>query len=622
MEECFRRFCHYYIVDEDEKVLEDLKSETKDEFKEINKKAIKYVKNLRRKAGKLGFGVDFESFCNCLEEYINRKDGLTDEEKKSYLKVLMSLSQIYEINLREELERYVSVRVVDAYYDEDDDIQDVNVEESRLLFKKLCLCTLNKDKEELLKVKEEIINNAINYEEMEVKAISLVKEIKALTEKLGFGTTTKDFYKMVERYIDHKKDMSYEQKVVYLKILMYLSSIYDVNLRELLENSRSKLKIEKFIDMFDNPLNNNELINALLEQRYHNGCFEIDNLVLASDLMIKNNEEYDYVKLQIHLANRLIQVFLTKFNDYCYDDLKQEFLELVSEEDITILKRLTERKLYNIYLEIKKGEASRYIVKKYKLSDNIYKFIYLIVMEVVNLKQEYVGKITMFNSSRKKNNIGIFINGPEKELLQLISEYIMKCVNLGLSYDLKGITDRLLVIFYTTEEDLDSRLKILDEIKEEYPEIVNSMGSPLHMTGRMNESYYGISSIKKDVSYIIYMNDLLEVAYYRVLAKLVGVKIDDQKASLIIENFISLSNVKSQGNLPSTYQYGDVDFGVIKDIINQYIPYVVGTLNIYMEDKNRKEEIALEFRKSIRYISNVTCGKPKKENTNIIFNLL
>jgi len=53
------------------KILEELKEETGDNFKEYQKKAIKYVKNLRRKANKLGFDTDFESFCNCLEKYIN-----------------------------------------------------------------------------------------------------------------------------------------------------------------------------------------------------------------------------------------------------------------------------------------------------------------------------------------------------------------------------------------------------------------------------------------------------------------------------------------------------------------------------------------------------------------------
>lgn len=80
MEETFRKFCVFYAAEKDEKYLEELKQEAKENTEEYQK-ALKFVKNLKYKAKKLGYNIDFESFCNLLEEYISKKDDLEDKEK-------------------------------------------------------------------------------------------------------------------------------------------------------------------------------------------------------------------------------------------------------------------------------------------------------------------------------------------------------------------------------------------------------------------------------------------------------------------------------------------------------------------------------------------------------------
>lgn len=629
MEEMFKKFCRYYVVGDDEKILEELKEETGDNFKEYQKKAIKYVKNLRRKANKLGFDTDFESFCNCLEKYINIKDDLSDEEKKNYLKVLVSLSYIHEIDLREELERYVTIKEVNIDYDdelEDEEIvENSDIELERDYFKKICLHTLNGDKESLNDLREEILSNNIDLKKMEQKAIGFVKEIRELTKRLGFGVRKEDLYKMVDEYNKQKKNMNNGQKAVYLKILMYLSSIYEVNLRELLSsaNNESSNENDSFFDCLSNPLENGELLKRLLEQRYNNGSFQVEDIVLSSDLMIKDSDDYDYNLLQVHLVFRLMEIFLEKFNNYEYDELKTEFVNLVSEEDIQYLNEIKEDTLYNIVLDMKKGEVSRYICKKYKFSENVYKFIYLCIMEVANLKQDSVGRISMFRSVKKKNNLGIFINGSELEILEFICEYIVKCVNRGLSYELKGVTDDSRVVLYSSVDTIESRLSIIEEISQERRDIVENFGTPLHMTGRIEDSFYGIAGIDKNIKYEEYINEILEVAYYRTIGKLVLAKVSKEEDKDIISNFISLLDVTfSDSKLASNYLYGNVEFGSIKDLINQYIPYVINSISIYMEDDGRNSEFSLEFKKSIRYVANVINGKNKKDSSNIILNLI
>jgi len=91
MDELFRKFCYYYITKDNTISLDELKKESKENFKKYQKKAQKYVKNLQKKVQKLGYNLDFESFCNLLEEYINKKDNLNDSAKKEYLKILVYL---------------------------------------------------------------------------------------------------------------------------------------------------------------------------------------------------------------------------------------------------------------------------------------------------------------------------------------------------------------------------------------------------------------------------------------------------------------------------------------------------------------------------------------------------
>jgi hypothetical protein len=116
---------------------------------------------------------------------------------------------------------------------------------------------------------------------------------------------------------------------------------------------------------------------------------------------------------------------------------------------------------------------------------------------------------------------------------------------------------------------------------------------------------------------------LCEVAYYRTLAKIIIDIVDDQQAEYIVQNFINLLDVsfeKSKMDSPELALYNEVHFDTIKDLINQYIPLISSTMNIYMTDKERHKELLFEFIKSIRYISNICQKREKKHPSNIVIN--
>ena len=68
---------------------------------------------------------------------------------------------------------------------------------------------------------------------------------------------------------------------------------------------------------------------------------------------------------------------------------------------------------------------------------------------------------------------------------------------------------------------------------------------------------------------------------------------------------------------PELAEYNLVSFEAIKDLVNQYIPLVNSTLNIYMTDHDKKHNLINEFRKSMLYISNICQNRDKRAVSNI-----
>lgn len=621
MEELFTKFCRYYVFNGTEEEYQELVNLSGNKLREYQKKAQKFAKNLKRKTQKMGFNTDFESFCNMLEDYINKKDNLTDEEKKNYLKVLFSLSNLHDINLREELEKYVSYK---------ESTQDEELYKN--IFKKFCCynLTTNNTVEEFNELKKIAQENNLDFYELQQKSISFVEEIKELIEKLGFGTDENSFYQMVEEYKNQKKNMTDGQKASYLRILLYLSEIYSINLREILLSSlelNNETKSSTFIiENATNPLDNKNLLSDMLNQRFHNGHFDIENIYLEEE-NISTNKDYDYSEIQANLSFKIYRIFIDKMSNYAYDDLNPKYSNLISEEEFAVLDNITEEKIYNILLDINKNESKHYICKKHKITENLYNFISLSTNEATNLKEDIIGpSYSLFNYNYLNPTLAFYISGKEKDILDFLNEYIKHCVQNNLCYDLKSSYNRnsQTYILYATKDDFMKKINILDSLSLKWSKKL-SKTNPISST--INDSYYGISDsglLDKDGNPLIlfydYINLVSEIAYYRVLAKLVITKITDEKAQNIINNFIALNNLIINNYAEPEILINDINFEMIKDLVNQYIPLVINSLNIYMENDEQKENIIIEFKKSLMYISNILENNNKKEESNLALN--
>lgn len=623
MEELFRKFCYYYATDDKTISLEELKKEYPKDFKKYQKKAQKYIKSIKKSSQKLGYKTDFESFCNLLEEYINQKEKMTNMQKKEYLKVLYNLSKIYDVNLREELEPYISNQPKKTIINEKE------------IFKAFCLYNLQEesDVKTFNKIKKMAQDNNLNYTIIQQKSIAFIEDIKKITEKLGFSTKKEDIYKMIDTYQNNKYRMNDKEKSTYLKILLYLTTLYNINLRKILSNKEKKLS-NNDIDLtnLNDPLSNEELLSNLLTQRYQEGNFDVENIVLPNYKIIKESKNFDYNRMQANLTYKLYNIFLEKFNNYAYDDLNPIYTSLLGEEELQKLKEIDENTIYEIIKEVKNHESSHYIIKKYKLTDKLYNFIYLSLTEVTNLNEDHpsMNNRSLFTNNNDLSTIAIYLNGPEYENILLLNEYIKECVKCNVNYDMLNINTWKYLTLYANSQDIKIKLDILNNIKKYKPELIENFGSPFPLSSIPSNSFYGLSSIglydsKKEnyIPYHIYLNDLLEVAYYRIIAKLVINQIPDEKAKNMIDNFIKLINVTlSTSYNPLEAKYNNVSFTIIKDIINQYIPSISNTLSIYMNKQEEKKILINEFKKSIIYIDNIINKKDKKDKSNIAFNSL
>ena len=633
MDNIFRKFCHYYITDKDPKLLEELRELAQDEFDDYDIEVKEFINQLQKSLKRLGHSIDFESFCNLLEEYINKKESLNDEEKREYLKVLRNLSELYEVNLREELERYVSYKKEEPKEIDEND-----------LFYKFCKYNIspNHNVDEFNELREIAENNNIPFKELQKKSIMFVEELKISAEHLGFDIEVDSIEYIVREYLRKKNKLTDFEKSRYLKILLYLSEVYDVNLRDMLETTKEEPKENNTIDInellrnISNPLDNEEVLSVLLNQRYNNGYFEIRDITIKSDTNIEDKQNYDFDLYHAELTYKLYRIFIDKYNNYALEDLNEEYLNMLSEEDIITLDKIAQDELYEIIKLIHNRESSQYIIKKYKLTNNVYLFIEKSINETTDIRLEHIGirNQTLFNSDNSQYTVKLYLNGPEEETHKVLNKYIVDCVEENINYDMKATGDNRdsqeRTILYANINDISKKISILDNIFNEDPLLKKSFSNPIHSSGRINDSVYGISHsgiITNDLtcinSYNDYFNNICEVSYYRVLAKIILDIVDDETAKIIIQNFISLQNVsfaKADMESPELAEYNNVSFETIKDLINQYIPLISSTLNIYMTDKEKNNAIVTEFKKSIMYISNICQGRDKRFPSNIVIN--
>ncbi len=239
----------------------------------------------------------------------------------------------------------------------------------------------------------------------------------------------------------------------------------------------------------------------------------------------------------------------------------------------------------------------------------------------IDFEKDHLGA-NIFSDEKPEFKISINTkNNPST--YEFLIKYITKCIEKKLNYDMYGFINEynnVHTYLYTTAKDLKIKLKIINEIGLDDVNI-----PPLHesIVTFYSVSHLGIIDKEGEViaNYNTYFDELSEVAYYRVLSKLILTKIRIDEDLDIINNFISLNNVTTVNtNSPLQALYNKKTFNNIKDIVNRYIPDVSNTLRIYMSDEQQIKNIIDEFKKSMTYIVNAISKQPIKQKNNIALN--
>ncbi|MBQ8193644.1 MAG: hypothetical protein IJZ46_06200, partial [Bacilli bacterium] len=244
-----------------------------------------------------------------------------------------------------------------------------------------------------------------------------------------------------------------------------------------------------------------------------------------------------------------------------------------------------------------------------------------LVYELTNYYEKHIGNTNdLFNVLNEEQTIKIHLNTSNVENTYIfINEYILKCIENNVSFNMIAYDEENKTILYANSEDIKIKIDILNELSNEHPELIKSINEPLNITARINDSYYGLSNNEQE-DYVEYFNYVCEISYYRVIAKIALNKIEKKEDKDIVDKFISLKNIKINKD-ELEYVFNEHNFSEIKDLINRYIPDIINTLNMYMDNDKNLLEFIEEFKKSIQYIVNLTRGLNKKDNLNIAFNI-
>lgn len=599
MNEMFLKMCQHLLNKENN--INDDDELDKEEYRNTRKKAHKYLKKLKKETHKIGYDIDFESFCNLLENYISQKDNMTDEEKKQYLKILVKLSQLHEVNLREELEKYVTTKK----------LPQIN---EREIFNQFCHYYINSNSsvEEYNSLKELAQNNNINFKEYEENAITYVENLKQEAESLGLSTNYEQFPEILNKYLNAKIHMTDQEKSKVLRVLASISDIYGINLRDLLTITPSSNKEDNDSShlSISNPLDNKIFLKAYLLQRYQTGSFNVSQFEPQKTSSLKS----DWQDWENNLIYILINIFLEKWNNYAREDINELYLNDLTVEDV--------EKMTNITLEeIKEFDS---------LSPTLKDFI-INLKDTVDITKDHIGSKTknLLNVSSSPNILVINLNGEIKTMQLIMTEYIKNCLSQNIPYDLTYNDSNNSCLIYTSLKDFKTKINILEDILNMHSQLSKNLKKPFVFSGCVKKRKYGIMPIgyltpdgQCLTEYPDYLNNIAEVSYYRTISKIITPKLNTESHQKMIQDFIDLENYQNDkaSYNPLNATYNGKSFREIKDIINSYIPEIRNTLSIYMDDPEKIEIIVNEFKKSFQYITNKVEGRDKKAKMNLIIN--
>jgi hypothetical protein len=155
--------------------------------------------------------------------------------------------------------------------------------------------------------------------------------------------------------------------------------------------------------------------------------------------------------------------------------------------------------------------------------------------------------------------------------------------------------------------------------------MVSKFQKPFCLSSNVKDTIYGltnnglIENEERLLPYDEYFNRVLELAYYRTIAK-IALNIINKDEHEFLYSLINLDNITyPDKNEITNLKFSNKTFTEIKSLIDKYDKDIREIINSSLENKDL--DIANEFAKSIRYIINIVHHKNKKEELNIAVDL-
>ena len=492
------------------------------------------------------------------------------------------------------------------------------------------------------------IHNFGEYNKIVFKIISGDSSYESDIEKQIKLGKKKELLVMIEKlYLVFSVDKE-ENIGVYNRIKQIRDKIHTPSLKEILS---------KLTDPFDNM----EFIKAVNEQMLSNNIVNSRNIYLSTDKKRK-----DDTAISDEVAIRLSKAYIKDAIEYVLEDYQKGDTSLIPNE----------KEYQKIKIFLKENEEKLAILLSYRFQRTNPDMTHISLQTKIEYLQNVISKINNeylrnviskinaeynfidsehFGIDRKKyrgkDNLMHWINCTRDVRLYIttscseygylfLMEYIKKCRQNHIECDMKGMDKGNLVdypgkdqtIFYSFLHDFPTRIKILEEIKREHPEWIETFGSPISGCATLNNSYYGIGhigaySINEESSerigfpvcsantatYNDCIDNLGEYAFYSTLAKYI-VKSNlinkvDSKDRKIVECIAGLQGIR-QGTKIGSISSVTIQGKSLEDIRsifkNGNFIEQLRSLGYSMKDEEWLK--ALQIR--MRAISNVANGFP------------
>lgn len=250
------------------------------------------------------------------------------------------------------------------------------------------------------------------------------------------------------------------------------------------------------------------------------------------------------------------------------------------------------------------------------ISTDLGKLIYRLNAD---FSQDHIGsteKLPLSKHKEKiedKDQVRIYINSSNgKTATQFLYEYISKCIELGIPYDLKGLNNTQQeradgTVLYVAIKDLDKSIEILKGIN---PEFVKTFGTPL--ASAHNEDYFAICRNPGTQTYNLFFDDVSYITFAKatsilLLEKFKGRLNPDQTRILgeLSDKNAFINDLGVKGSIKSR----------LVKLLNDFSPYIEQLMSAH------KDELVSIMREQMNlYSSQVNYGDEEHTEYPVCFN--